>query len=84
MEGIEEIIKLVVVFDKSVTAEEKSLVVDDCHFETIPVFPDKVKVVVPPIQTDESPEIVPATEVGLTVVIVDEVTDGELQPFELV
>ena len=68
----------------SVTAEEKSLVVDDCHFETVPVFPLKVNVIVPPIQTDEAPEIVPATEVGLTVVVVDEVTDGELQPFELV
>ena len=46
-----------------------TLSVDDCHC-IVPVFPDKVKsVLLVPEQTVVAPEIVPATEVGLTVIV---------------
>ena len=47
--------------------------VADCHFTTVPVFPDKPKVVeFVPVHTVDDPEvtaIVPATEVGSTVIV---------------
>ena len=65
-------VKLIVVFDISVTADEKSLEVEDCHFVTAPVFPFNVKAFVPPEQIAPAPEMVPATEVGLIVVAEEE------------
>ena len=44
-----------VVLEISVTADEKSLVVEDCHFVTAPVFPFKVKAFVPPEQIAPAP-----------------------------
>ena len=45
----------------------KLLALELCHFETVPVFPDNVRVVeFVPSQTDAEPEIVPPTEIGLT------------------
>src|SRR5574343_1747551 len=47
--------------------------VADCHFTTVPVFPDKPKVVeLVPVHTVDDPEvteIVPATDVGSTVIV---------------
>ena len=50
----------------SVTFEEKSLAVDDCHPVTSPVFPVKVRVTLLIPETKVlPPEIVPPTEIGL-------------------
>ncbi len=46
-----------------------TLSVDICHW-IVPVFPDNVKrVLLVPEQTVAAPEINPATEVGLTVIV---------------
>jgi hypothetical protein len=66
------VVKYIVVFDISVTADEKSLVVEYCHFVTAPVLPFRVKAFVPPEQIAPAPEMVPATEVGLIVVAEEE------------
>ena len=57
----------------SVTELEKFDDVDFCHFTTVPVLPDKPKVVeFVPLHTVDDPEvtaIVPATDVGSTVMV---------------
>ena len=57
----------------SVTELEKFDDVDFCHFTTVPVLPDKPKVVeLVPLHTVDDPEvtaIVPATDVGSTVIV---------------
>ena len=46
-----------------------TLSVDDCHW-IVPVFPDKVNtVLLVPEQAVAAPEMVPDTEVGLTVIV---------------
>ena len=63
------------VLEISVTAEEKSLTVEDCHLVTAPILPFKVsEVLLVPEQTEVAPEIEPATDVGLTVIV----TDGDV------
>jgi len=61
------------VFATSVTELEKFNDVDFCHFTTLPVLPDKPNVVeFVPLHTVADPEvtaIVPATEVGSTVMV---------------
>ena len=53
----------------SVTLDEKSLAVDDCHFVTEPVLPLKVNsVLFVPEQTVALPEIEPPTDVGAVTV----------------
>jgi hypothetical protein len=53
----------------SVTDDEKSLVVEVCHFVTFPVFPDKLKAVeFDAVHTETPPPlIVPATDAASTV-----------------
>ena len=62
----------------SVTVPEKSDAVADCHFVTVPVLPDNVKVVeFVPVHTVADPAIVPPTEVGLTLIVaVDETVES--------
>ena len=63
-------VRLVVVFEISVSATEKSDAVDDCHLVTFPIFPLKVNVVLlVPEQTVALPDTVPPTLVGVTVIV---------------
>ena len=56
----------------SVTPVLKFELVDICHFVTVPVFPDKVKVVeFVPVHTVAPPDTVPPTDVGDTVIVAD-------------
>ena len=56
------------------------LSVDDCHW-IVPVFPDKVNTVeFVPEHTEVAPAIVPATEVGLTVMDTAAVVAEEQTP----
>ena len=56
------------------------LSVDDCHC-IVPVFPDKVNTVAfVPEQTVVAPVIVPATEIGLTVIVTEAVVADEQTP----
>ncbi len=57
------------VFAISVTVPEKSEVNEDCHLRTLPTFPDNIKVVLlVPVHTVVSPEIIPPTDKGITVI----------------
>ena len=65
----------------SVTVPEKSDAVADCHFVTVPVLPDNVKVVeFVPVHTVADPANVPPTDVGDTVTVVDEEFADEHAP----
>ena len=69
------------VFAISVTVPEKSEAVADCHFVTVPVLPDNVKVVeFVPVHTVVLPAIVPPTEAGDTVMVVDDEFADEHAP----
>ncbi|MNF70853.1 hypothetical protein D3C85_996580 [compost metagenome] len=78
------IVKLFVVFAIEVPAVAK-LSVDDSHPKTLPVFPDKVKVVLfAAVHFEVPPETVPPTDAGLTVTITAlEVTDGAQVPLTI-
>ena len=58
------------------------MLVDNCHW-IVPVFPDKVNTVAfVPEQTVVAPAILPATDVGLTVIVTAVVVAGEQTPLE--
>ena len=53
---------------------------DDCHC-IVPVFPVKVStVLLVPVQTVAAPEMLPATDVGFTVIVTLEVVAEEQTP----
>ena len=54
----------------SVKLAVKPLLVEDCHFVTLPVWPLKVStVLLVPLHTVAAPAILPPTLVGLTVTV---------------
>ncbi len=56
-------VKIFVVLEISVTVTQLSVV--DCHLSTVPVNPDKVRVLVfVPVHTEAGSAIVPPTETG--------------------
>jgi len=61
----------VVVFEISCTSDEK-LSDEYCHLVTLPVLPPKVKpVLFVPVHTVAPPDILPPTDVGLTVTVAE-------------